>query len=134
MAAKRHKKRKKNEALKEGAEPTKILARTVRPVNERLLFGSVYFCAFCAFLRPFRFLFPLRLCVEFYSFCFESIQIVTGPSFTSWTDICAPNTPRCTGFPSNPSSSWQKSVYRRSANSGGAARTNEGRLPFLVLA
>jgi len=29
-----------------------------------------------------------------YSFCLESIQIVTGPSLTSWTDICAPNTPR----------------------------------------
>lgn len=34
-----------------------------------------------------------------YSFCFESIQIVTGPSFTRATFMSAPNTPVCIGFP-----------------------------------
>jgi hypothetical protein len=43
-----------------------------------------------------------------YSLTFESIQIVTGPSFTSATFMSAPKTPVGTFLPEAVSSSWTK--------------------------
>src|SRR5690242_2150833 len=64
---------------------------------------------------------------------YGSRTIVTGPSLTSSTAICAPKTPRATGTPSAASSSQMRS-YGSSARSGGAAPEKLGRFPFAVSA
>ena len=69
-----------------------------------------------------------------HSRCFESIQMVTGPSLTRLIVMCAPNTPHSTGRSMCIESCAQNSLNIRSAASGGAALLKEGRFPFLVLA
>jgi len=61
----------------------------------------------------------------------HSRTMVTGPSFTSSSSMCAPKTPRSTGTPSA-SSSAQNRSYSGSASSGAAAAVKLGRLPFAV--
>ena len=58
---------------------------------------------------------------------------VTGPSLTSSTCMCAPNTPVSTWAPSRRSAS-AKAVTSGSATAPGAAAFHVGRLPFAVLA
>src|ERR1700757_1795362 len=58
IAAKRHKKAQK--WITGGAKATEIRTRTVRPLNDPLSLVDSNLCAFCAFLRLFRFAFYLR--------------------------------------------------------------------------
>ncbi len=71
---------------------------------------------------------------EYYSLFFESIRIVTGPSFSKDTFISAPNLPVCTGRVDSCRRVSTNFSYKGMAVSGLAERMNEGRLPFFVLA
>ena len=62
----------------------------------------------------------------------ESSQIVTGPSLTSCTCMCAPNTPVGTGLPEAAASAPTNAANAGSAISGAAAAVYDGRLPLRV--
>jgi hypothetical protein len=53
-----------------------------------------------------------------YTLFFESITIVTGPSFVSATFISAPNSPVCTGFAKASSNAFTNFSYNGMATSG----------------
>ena len=69
-----------------------------------------------------------------YSLFFDSIQMVTGPSFVSSIFISAPKLPVATLRPSAASTFATNSSYRGIDMASGAALIHEGRLPFLVMA
>src|SRR5712691_3753679 len=67
-----------------------------------------------------------------YSRAAVSSQIVTGPSLTSATCMCAPNTPVGTGLPRSRSSARTNAANAGAATSGAAAALYEGRAPLRV--
>lgn len=59
--------------------------------------------------------------MPYYSFCLESIMIVTGPSFINATCILAPNSPVFMVFPKTSSNVLIHALYKGMATSGFAA-------------
>ena len=66
-----------------------------------------------------------------HSLFFVSMQMVTGPSFSSSTFISAPNSPAATGFPSCSSTTSRNRSYSGTVTSWLPALRYHGLFPFL---